>query len=61
MKNSKILSYSNYNFIFLLLLLNQFKVKMNVTFFIQNDILNILIKLLVFLGHPVYIQFLILR
>lgn len=61
MKNSKILSYSNYNFIFLLLLLNQFKVKMNVTFFIRNDILNILIKLLVFLGHPVYIQFLILR
>lgn len=61
MKDSKILSYSNYNFIFLLLLLNQFKVKMNVTFFIQNDILNILIKLLVFLGHPVYIQFLILR
>lgn len=61
MKNSKILSYSNYNFIFLLLLLNQFKVKMNITFFIQNDILNILIKLLVFLGHPVYIQFLILR
>lgn len=61
MKNSKILSYSNYNFIFLPLLLNQFKVKMNVTFFIENDILNILIKLLVFLGHPVYIQFLILR
>lgn len=61
MKDSKILSYSNYNFIFLLLLLNQFEVKMNVTFFIQNDILNILIKLLVFLGHPVYIQFLILR
>lgn len=61
MKNSKILSYSNYNFIFLLFLLNQFKVKMNITFFIQNDILNILIKLLVFLGHPVYIQFLILR
>lgn len=40
-KNNKILSYSSYNFIFLLL--NQFKVKMNITFFIQNDILNIII------------------